>query len=181
MHVGFFGTTQSGKTTAALEFVKRYAKSGRTSLVLDPVCDPAWRKAGADFATDNPDEFVRVVKANPNCSVFIDESSDNKSDDRLRRMASQFRHAGHNLHYIGHRIIDVQPAVRTCLNAVFLFLSPLKDCQLISEDFVDKGLLKGETLEMGEYLYKKKGFPIKRGDIFEQVYGNNKFKIDQKL
>jgi len=176
MHGGFFGTSQGGKTTAALQFCKRYSDNGRGVLVLDPVCDQAWKQHGADFTTDDPDTFVRVVKANPDCAVFVDESGDSKKDYRIRKMASQYRHAGHNLHYIGHRYKDVQPAVRACLQFVFLFLSPLSDCQDVSDDFVDRNLLKGVDLVMGEYLYKKKGYPIVKGDIFEQVYGSNKYK-----
>jgi hypothetical protein len=175
-HVGIFGTTESGKSTLARYFLSMNSAAGRGTLVLDPVCDPAWKKAGADYVSDDPDEFLRVVKSNPNCSVYVDESGDSKKDDRIRRMASQYRHAGHNITYIGHRIIDVQPAVRTCLSAVFLFLAPKKDGQLVADDFVDNGLLQCDRLVMGEYLYKRKGAPLQKGDIFMQVYGKNKFK-----
>ncbi len=167
MHLLVSGQTMSGKTTFALELIKRcFNPAGRGVLVLDDVGDAeTW---GADWVTDDPDLFLDTAQRNRECALIIDEggSTIGRYNHHMEVLATKFRHLGHNCIFISQRPVQLPLTIRTQCGGVALFNSSLKDCKALSDDFNCPELLSGTTLDQGEYLYKTKFQALKRGRLF---------------
>lgn len=146
--------TESGKTTLARKLANKYQKRGIPVLVLDPYLSSAWN---ADFITDNPDEFLEVVKDSISCAVFVDECghySDDGFSDVLRWLATNSRHYGHNSHFISQRAKQLKPTIRDQCSNIFLFKQSFDDAKELTRNFATDDLLEAPKLTKGEYLGK---------------------------
>jgi hypothetical protein len=167
-HVLIVGQTESGKTTAARRLaLEVYQPNNRPCLVLDPFCDPAWR---ADFITDNPDQFLKVVFANEDCALFVDEGPETvgRYGDTMKKLGTMSRHWGHVAHFITQRAVDIDKTMRSQCSALFLFNSDLDDCKDLAKRFNEPQLVQGVDLEQGGYFYKARFAPVVRANIFTQ-------------
>jgi hypothetical protein len=166
MHIGIFGPTQCGKTTISLYLIKYvYKPAGRICLVLDDICDPAFTRAGADFQTDDPEHFLKVVKANPDASIFVDESGDLVGRKEIEQLATKHRHAGQNVHYMGQRPCDTRPRIRANLPCIYLFRSDIDDCKILAKEKVQPAFMEGVNLERGEFIFSGTFTKTRRGNV----------------
>lgn len=167
-HILISGQTLSGKTTTAKRLIKdTYLPKGRNVFVLDSLGDPFFT-THADYCTDDPAAFMRVLKANPNAAVFVDEGGETvgRYNQAMEKLATQFRHLGHNCHFISQRPVQLPLTIRANCSGLFLFSSCATDAKTLAEDFVCPDLLKATSLPQGRYLFKTRFGPMVEGNIF---------------
>ena len=122
-------------------------------MVLDPDKRKEWQ---ADFITDDPDEFLKTVKINTRCALFIDESGQmiGRYSGAMQWLATNSRKWGHKAHFIAQRAKQIDPLVRTQCTNLFLFKQSLDDSKELSRDFVCDELRGAHNLMQGEYFGK---------------------------
>lgn len=156
MHKLITGTTLSGKSTLARRLAAAYKAAGRRVIVLDELMDPAWvSEAGADFLTDDPEEFLQVFWASRNLAVFIDEAGDSvgRYNKTMTKTATRGRHWGHIVHYITQRPNSLDVTVRAQCTEIFAFALGPKDADALAEAFIQPALEDCGKLEQGEYIH----------------------------
>lgn len=153
MRVLILGITQSGKTTLAFNLAREYKESGRNVLVLDPDLRKEWN---AHFITDDPEYFLKVVKMNKSCALFIDESGQTigRYAPEMEWLATQSRKWGHKAHFITQRASQISPTLRNQCTNLFLFKQSPTDSKILACDFVADELKNAHKLKQGEYLVK---------------------------
>jgi hypothetical protein len=161
MHVLILGITQSGKTTLAFRLAAMYKRKGWGVLVLDPDMRKEWN---ADFMTDEPETFLKWVKANKSCAVFVDESGlmIGRYSGTMAWLATNSRKWGHRSHFIAQRATQIDPLIRNQCTKVFLFKQSVVDSKILASEYVCEELKNANNLKAGEY-YAKTG-------IDERVY-----------
>ena len=165
MHTLILGMTESGKTTTAKVLIKKFKNQGVKSLVLDPLKDPGFN---ADYQTDNPDEFLRVVFSSRSCHVYVDESGDaiGHYNPTMQKLATKGRHYGHSCFFITQKATQIPPIIRDQCSQVFLFGSGLQSCKAIAEEFNSKEFLRCTELRQGEFIHKTRFGKASKGNIF---------------
>lgn len=157
----------SGKTTIAKKIVqKKIELTNRPLLVLDPNLDPEWN---ADFMTDNPDDFLELVKANQSCEIVIDESGETigRYSKQFGFLATRSRHFGHVATFITQRAQSLDRNIRDQCSRFFIFSIARSDCKIFAEDLVDDKLLDAYNLKQGECYVKLKFQPAFKINAFE--------------
>ena len=164
----------SGKTTLARRLAALHKAAGRRVVVLDELMDPAWKtEGGADFLTDNPEEFREIFWTNRNLTFFIDEAGESvgRYDKSMSMTATRGRHWGHVGHYIAQRASMLAKNVRAQCSEVYAFASTDTDAKVMAEEYLQPALLEASRLEQGEYIHAvrfgddKKPFYLK-GRVF---------------
>ena len=169
MHVLILGITQTGKTTLAFRLAQKYKAANVNVLVLDPDKRSGWN---ADFLTDNPAEYLEVVKVNQSCALFIDESGEmiGRYAKEMAWLATNSRKWGHKAHFITQRATQLDPTIRNQCTTIFLFKQSLNDTKDLANEFCSEELEMAHTLAAGEYLckigvdgkvFKSNAWPIK--------------------
>lgn len=172
-HVSLTGMTESGKTTLAKAIASEQRKNGRGVIVLDPLGS----KWDCDFQTTDQAEFLRVVWANQDCDVFVDEAGDaiGHYDKLMQKLATQGRHyavrngtygGGHNCYFICQRAKMISPTVRTQCRILFAFNQALEDAEVLAREYGYPELLECPRLAQGEYFQAQRFHGITRGRIF---------------
>lgn len=164
-HSLILGMTESGKTTLAKRLAAHYKAAGTGVLVLDPMGDPTW---GADYQSDDVDEFLNVFWASRSCAVFIDEAGEavGQFDKVMHRTATKGRHWGHSVHYISQRGAMIARTVRDQCSHLFLFTTALDDCKLHSNEWNKPELKTGNALKKGEYFHATRFGELSRFNLF---------------
>jgi hypothetical protein len=167
-HSLILGTTESGKTELATRLVAGYRKRGISSLVLDPIGDARWTRAGAVFQTREPEHFLEVVRRSTSCAVFVDEAGEAVGQfDRERWwLATRARHLGHASHFLAQRASMVSPNIRGQCRHLFLFLVPLPDAKELASDWCKPELIQGASLGQGDYLHANRFAPVTRLNLW---------------
>lgn len=121
--------------------------------MLDPDKRSQWN---ADFITDDPNEFLAIVKSNTGCALFIDESGlvIGRYGGAMQWLATNSRKWGHKAHFITQRATQLDPTVRNQCTSVFIFKQSLADTKILANEFVSDDLKQAHTLAKGEYLAK---------------------------
>ena len=167
MHIGVNGMTMSGKSLALKSFIIRFRNQGIKSIVLDPLCDPEF---DADFQTDNEIEFIDMVYASRKCLVIVDEAGEaGKFNNAISKLATKGRHWGHTCVFASQKATQMNPLVRDQWGAIMMFTSGRKSGELMSEEFNCPDLKKCTELAKGEYMYKGRFTPMRRGSIFDEI------------
>lgn len=169
-HILITGQTESGKSTTAKRLIKDvYLPAGRNVFVLDCMGDPFFLEH-ADFCTDSPADFLRVLKTNPNAAVFIDEGGETigRYNTAMEKLATQYRQLGHNCHFISQAPVQMPYVIRRQCTGIFLFASCHEDALRLSKDFNCPELTKAPALAQGQYLFKTRFGPLVEGNIFEK-------------
>ena len=152
LHVGIFGPGLSGKTTLAKKLSQEYwMTSGIKSIVLDPIGDDWGAQA---FVTDNEEIFLRMVRAEKQCAVFVDEASQTiKRDKDKTPLFTSIRHGGHRMHVIGHDGMSLLPVMREQLQTLFLFRQSMKPLAVWSELLSEPRIFEASNLQQYEFLW----------------------------
>lgn len=150
-HILIVGRTLSGKSTLAKGLARGYKDAGRGVIVLDILKDPEW---SADFITDDPDEFLKVLWDSRECMCFIDEAGESvgRYNEAMAKTATRGRHWGHVMHYITQYATQLSPIIRTQCTRVYLFCSSIREGQRLSEDFGAPELEQCTELKQGEFF-----------------------------
>lgn len=164
-HVLILGMSESGKTTLAKRLAAEYKKRGIKVGVLDPICDPEW---GADFQTDDVEEFLSVFWNSRQCAYFVDEAGESvgRYDDVMIRTATRGRHWGHRVHYLSQRAQMLSPTVRGQCAQLFLFNISRDDSKILSAEFNKPELSKAPDLPKGHYFHCGRFVPLSRGSLW---------------
>ena len=150
MHVLILGMTESGKTTLAKRLIAEYSAKEISSIVLDPINHEA-NNWGADYVTNNPQEFLKVYWESKCCAAFFDESADycGRHDKDFILTATKGRHWGHINHYLAQRGTLISNTVRDQCGRIFLFASSLNDCKTHADEWNCPEFLKVPSLPKG--------------------------------
>jgi len=164
-HVQIVGMTESGKTTLAKQMSCRYKQQQIGVIVLDPLHDPGWC---ADYVTDDPHEFLYVVRNSRRCAVFIDESGESvgRFDDEMFWLGTRARHYGHNSHFISQRAVQVAKTVRDQCGRLFLFNCSLEDSKTLANEWNKPILREAHTLRQGDFFGVSRFGPITKHNVF---------------
>jgi hypothetical protein len=165
--------TESGKTTLAKAIAAAQRKAERGVIVLDPL-HSQW---DCDFQTADESEFLRVVWANQDCDVFVDEAGDaiGHYDKLMQKLATQGRHyavrngtygGGHNCYFICQRSKMISPTVRTQCRILFAFHQAREDAEILAREYGYEELLECSALAQGEYLQVQRFKGVTKGRIF---------------
>jgi hypothetical protein len=157
-HVLIVGQTMSGKTICAQRLSHNYRAHHIKVAVLDPMRDPKWQ---ADFITDDPAEFMELVR-NPlkcqSCALFVDESGqvlDRYSVD-FNWLTCQSRHHGHVAHIIAQRAQQVSMTIRSQCSTIYAFNVNNKDAKEYADAFNSPALLECPNLPQGHCIRVKR-------------------------
>lgn len=155
----------SGKTTLAKKIAANFKANNIACFVLDPLLDPSW---GADFITDNPDYFMKIVGESRECALFIDESGESigRNGGEMNKLATRYRHFGHRAHFIAQRAQQLDKIVRDNCETVYLFRSSKGDCKLLAEEYGHEELETGYALEKGEFFMAARFEKLIRTRVF---------------
>ena len=164
-HSLIFGMTESGKTSLAKQMIKEYKARDIPTLVLDPMNDPSW---GADFVTDDPDEFLTVFWDNTSCAVFIDEAGDSvgKYNKAMEQTATKGRHWGHSCHYLTQRGAQLSRTIRDQCQHLYLFTTSLNDCKVHADEWNNQELREASKLKQGEYYHTTRFGELTKNKLF---------------
>lgn len=150
-HVLFAGTTESGKTTGAIIFSRRYRLGGIASLVLDPLNDPRWPSPHR-FKTAS--ELYAQARKSRNCALFIDEAavSMDRYDIEMNWFATMSRHWGHRAHFMCQRQNGVNPSIRGNCGSYVIFRVDWDDAKELAKNFTRRELIEASELPLGECI-----------------------------
>ncbi len=160
-HSLIVGVTMAGKTTLVKRLAGHFSNAGTPVIVLTAFKHDPWP---ADFVTDDPDEFMRVVFNHTRCLVIVDEAGEyaGQYDKTMMTLATRGRHNGHLCMFIAQRANMINRNIRVNCRNLFLFRSSKQDCELLANDFVADGLEGGSKLNDGECLaFLGNGDPVK--------------------
>lgn len=145
--------------------MKAYRAKGIKTLVLDPLQDPEW---GADFQTDNNDEFLRVMYESRQCALFIDESGSSigRYAGAMQVVATQSRHLGHKAHFFTQRGAQLDRTVRDQCSILFIFRVGNMDAKTMSEEFGYDELKDANLLGKGECFKVTRFSPPEKIKVF---------------
>lgn len=165
MHVLAVGMTGSGKTTLGKKLVKAYQSKGIKCAVLDPLCDPEW---GADFQTDNQDEFIHTMYTSESCALFVDESGAaiGRYAGGMAVLATQSRHFGHKAHFFTQRGAQLDRTVRDQCSVLFIFRTGRGDAKTLAEEFGYDELERANTFRPGQAYKVTRFSPPELIDVF---------------
>ncbi len=175
IHIGITGNSLSGKTTLARRLAALYHAAGRKVIVLDEIMDPRWKtEGGADFVTDDGDQFLQVYWASQNCVAIIDEAGDSvgRYDKAMAKTATRGRHWGHLNIYVVQAPSMLGKNIRRQWGEVYAFQGDWSDGEALRKEFVQPALDGISELRQGEYIHAMRFGPDRRpyyevGDIFE--------------
>lgn len=174
-HRAFYGTTQSGKTTAARMYSRAFCKANQPVVVFDPTA--ATSTIGGDWGDtavvfDNRDEFlayVHSVKMGA-CHLFVDEADEifSLSQPENFWLLKKGRHYGIFANVITQRPKMVAPTVRAQCVEAYVFRMSRTDARMLGDDYALE--LPAETLRQGDYLHiMAASSTIRRGNIFRDL------------
>jgi Zonular occludens toxin (Zot) len=122
-HTGYYGITQSGKTTIARHIAKLLSKNHQL-IVFDPVGTPTIRGGWPDNAMiyNDTEQFLRAISKAQNAQLFIDEADEIFSHEQKENfwILSKGRHQGLYSHVITQRPNRIHPTVRSQFSRAYL-------------------------------------------------------------
>jgi hypothetical protein len=137
-HTGYYGITQSGKTTIARAVSRSLAKSKHQIVVYDPV---GTMTHGGDWPEnaivyDDREKFLRDVANMQHAQLFIDEADEIFSHEQKENfwIMSRGRHRGLYTHLITQRPNRVHPTARSQCTRAYLCKLNKSDRQAILAD-----------------------------------------------
>lgn len=155
-HSLIIGMTSSGKSTLARELLRQYLRQKKPvpSLVLDPLGDDAWTKAGAKFQTADAEKYMQVVFNSRRCALFVDEAGEaiGRYAGAMQKLATRSRHYGHNAHFIAQRAQMLDKTIRDQCEYLFVFRVSKKDAETLYDEFGYDELLQSHQLQKGEFI-----------------------------
>jgi hypothetical protein len=153
VHCLILGITETGKTTLGFRLAAAYRQQGINVLVLDPDLRSEWC---ANYITDDPEDFLKFVKINTKCALFVDESGQmiGRYTTPMEWLATNSRKWGHKAHFLAQRATQLPPIVRAQCTTIFLFKQAMTDAKILAADFVAEDLKQSCFLVKGEYLVK---------------------------
>ena len=166
-HMLILGGTEQGKSTFARKLHDQYKKAGQKTLVLDSIDYQAWN---GDFATDDPDAFLKTFWDSRNCMVFVDEAGDavGRYDQAMIQTATKGRHWGHCVHFISQRSQQLSATVRAQCSQIVLFNLSRSDCDIHAREWNRPQFLEVSTYPPGRYMMAGRNvtLPVQNGDAF---------------
>lgn len=158
--------------------MKQSAGSGVPVLVLDPSGSPkTWLDCGADFVTENVDEYLGVVFANSRCLLIVDEAGEAvgraQSQDHAPRLrlATRTRHRGHSAIFISQAASTISPVIRRQCQKIWLFRQSFASCKILADEMCNPGIIAAAQLGKGRCLY---------ADLYGEVSEFSVFDLDRR-
>lgn len=147
------GVGESGKSTLARELI---TESGLPYYVFDPILSQ-WD--GAEFVTDNMDEFVVKVEADARPRIaLVDEAGEALSvgNRKYHKVFTRWRHNAILPMAAAQRYKMIAPNVRVNATDVYLFETALPDCEELAIDFNCPDLVEAAKFESGDFFHLRK-------------------------
>jgi Zonular occludens toxin (Zot) len=137
-HTGYYGITQSGKTTVARFVARALAKAKHQIVVYDPMRTAT---RGGDWPDSaivylQREQFLRDVGNMQNAQLFIDEADDIFSHEQKENfwIMTRGRHQGLYTHLITQRPNRVHPTARSQCTRAYLCKLNKSDRQAVLAD-----------------------------------------------
>lgn len=179
-HTGYFGVTQSGKTTLARSVARSLAAQGHVIIVHDPV---GTSTAGGDWPEkaiifDDVEPFLEYLESDecPPAHVFIDEAGDVFGHTQRENswLATKGRHFGLYLHIITQRPKMILPNVRGQIGKAYVFRLSREDLREVGGDFGHSGIIS-ESLDTGDFMVLNSGSAqYSRANVFSLLTPSSK-------
>lgn len=175
MHTLFCGVTESGKTTLARAFSRRFLAMGQNVIVHDPVFSATagggWG-SGAVIFDDEENLFEYLSRDDvKGAHVFIDEAGEIFTPDKRHNLwlLSRGRHYGFHVHMIAQRPKMILPTARGQASITYAFRLAREDMRDVGADAGHSGLEK-VMLDRGDFLVLESGqASIKRANVFSLI------------
>lgn len=167
-HTLIVGKTMSGKTTLAKKLVNGASSEGVPLLVLTPFAEDAtWQ---ADFVTDDPEKFLKMVFNTTRCQVVIDEAGETigQFDKSMNKIATRGRHYGHQAFFIAQRPTMINVNTRTQCTNCFCFMQWGTESKELVKDFADALFVEAPNLKQGECIAKVGYKPAFKLNVFTE-------------
>lgn len=172
-HTGYFGVTQSGKTTLARAVARKLSDDGHIVGVFDPV---GTATAGGDWPEnaiifEDAEEMLWFVEQEncPPMHLFVDEAAEvfGHSFRENSWLATRGRHYGIYLHIITQRPKMILPNVRGQIGRAYVFRLSNEDMREVGADFGHSGL-NHFSLDTGDFLILNSGSAaLARNNVFK--------------
>ncbi len=172
-HSLFVGKTGNGKTTLAKDWARSFQANGVPVLVLSSMAgewlDDSPGGFCADYATEDPAEFVQFCFEHTQCFVIIDEGGDvaTNADKDVISLATRGRHWGHVCLFLGQCGTSVASKIRQNCSNFFIFKSNKDACKEIDKSAIDPMVYSAMTLDKGycvAIIGNEPGFIMKATD-----------------
>jgi len=131
-HSLILGMTGSGKSSLAKKLAISFEAKDMRVAVLDPL--------GYDwpvtFHTDDPDGYMQYVRSHTRMVLFVDESGEvlKQHDKEKQWLATQSRHFGHSVFFIGQRNIQIPRTMRDQCETFYIFTLNIKDARNLADE-----------------------------------------------
>lgn len=137
-HTGYYGITQSGKTTKAQMIAQLLAKSRHQVIVYDPVGSPTVAGGWPENAIvyNDPNKFMNDMLETENAQIFVDEADTvfSHAQDDNHWIMRRGRHQGLYVHLITQRPNLVHPNCRSMCSRAYIFKLNATDRKTILAD-----------------------------------------------
>lgn len=166
-HFLITGQTMSGKSTLAKRICRDFLKAGRRVLVLDPMADDEFRECST-WTTDSPTDFLRVASINTKCALVIDEGGQmiGRYNVEMERLATQFRHLGHNCFFLSQRPMQLPLTMRINTVGAFVFSVGASDADGLAKEYVCDEIRQATGFRAGQYIFKQRFAAPQFGRVF---------------
>lgn len=148
------GVSGSGKTVLCKRIAAHLFRCGRPVVVFDPFFQPG--KWEADIITDSVEMLYNISQhpKNRNMVFLIDEAGEFFERDRkYNRIATLTRQKGHDVFFVAQRALQLQPAVRSNCNEMYVFRQSVTDSKILAVETACDNLLQASNLQKLEYLH----------------------------
>lgn len=168
-HLLIAGSTMSGKTTLTGAMVGKLKEKApdRPVIVLDPMFNPRL-KALADYATDDPERFMKVVKLNRSGILIIDEGGTTigRYNRTMEVLATQYRHLGHQSFFIVQRPMMIPLTIRINTMGAAVFALGAEDAKELAREYNCPEIRQAPGFARGQYIFKIRFQPHFYGNAF---------------
>jgi len=174
-HTIIIGQTESGKTMLARRLALDYKAKGYKVLVLDSAFN-TWE--GADYHTDDINDFISVCAKSRQCALFIDEAGEEVGTYQKAGnvIATKMRHLGHSAHFIAQRTKSINATVRQQCSRIAMFNVWRDDALEMAKEFNKKELADAHNLPQFEYYFSSRFGDVTHGDIRQDYINAGLFK-----
>lgn len=154
MHTLVIGRTGSGKSHLARKLAKESSKHKRRVILYDPLGNAF----PCDRRTASGPELLEILKAERDCSVFVDEAPTICTNLGIHRqfewLATMSRHMGHRVYFLAQDATQLAPIYRRNCTHLYLFSVAPASADLLAKEFGDEALAKAATLRARWFFYK---------------------------
>ena len=90
-----------------------------------------------------------------------------KYNSVMDELATRGRHWGHKCFFITQRVKQLSNTVRAQCSELVIFKQARNDTKDLADEFVEPMILQADSLEKGQFIYVRDGYPTEILNVFE--------------